>query len=135
MVNLSLLFRRTRRASKRRTLTPDERRTRRDARARIVDRVQFWAAEMQIVPNRVAVKDTRSRWGSASSLGNVNFNWRIAFMPDDVFDYVVIHELAHLREMNHSPAFWAIVAAYSPTYREHRRFLRKLGSNTKVTLV
>lgn len=133
-MKLSLLFRRARRASQRRPLTADERRTRRDARARIIDRVQFWATEMAIVPKRVAVKDQRSRWGSASSLGNVNFNWRIAFMPDDIFDYVVVHELAHLQEMNHSPAFWAIVARYSPRYREHRRFLRRLGTSTHVSL-
>lgn len=80
---------------------------------------------MEITPKRVAVRNQRSRWGSASSLGNLNFNWRIAGLPPEICDYVVIHELAHLRQMNHSPAFWALVAAYSPAYKAHRRWLRE----------
>lgn len=127
-----MLFVRRRRKSA--PISSAQRRQREAARAQINDRVAYWSAEMGIYPKRVAIRDQRSRWGSASTLGNLNFNWRITHMPSDVFDYVVIHELAHLREMNHSADFWSIVAAFSPDYQDHRRWLRKLGSTTRVSL-
>lgn len=90
---------------------------------------------MGISPKRVAIRDQRTRWGSASTLGNLNFSWRVAAMPDEIQDYIVIHELAHLREMNHSPAFWEIVGAYCPEYRQHRAWLRRYGAQYHRTLV
>ncbi|MEW6583594.1 MAG: SprT family zinc-dependent metalloprotease [Actinomycetota bacterium] len=76
---------------------------------------------------QVVVRDARSRWGSCSSQGRVGLNWRLVMAPPQVADYVVVHELAHLREMNHSPAFWAVVAAVVPDHREHREWLRAHG--------
>ena len=72
---------------------------------------------------RISIKDQRTLWGSCSVRGNLNFNWRLVLAPPDVMDYVVIHELAHLREMNHSRRFWAIVAEFAPEYRRHRKWL------------
>ncbi len=80
---------------------------------------------MGITPRKVFVRNQKTRWGSASSLGNVSFNWRVAGLPEAIQDYIVIHELAHLQEMNHSAAFWSVVATYSPDYRLHRRWLRQ----------
>jgi predicted metal-dependent hydrolase len=76
---------------------------------------------------RVSIKDQKSRWGSCSRKGNLNFNWRLLLAPLPVLDYVVYHELAHLKEPNHSPRFWAVVAGPCPEYRERRRWLKQHG--------
>ncbi|MEY8877271.1 MAG: M48 family metallopeptidase [Leptothrix sp. (in: b-proteobacteria)] len=73
---------------------------------------------------RLALSSARTRWGSASSRGSIRLNWRLIHFDLPTLDYVVVHELAHLHEMNHSPAFWAIVAAVMPDYTERRRSLR-----------
>jgi predicted metal-dependent hydrolase len=72
---------------------------------------------------RVSVRDTRSRWGSCSSTGNLSFRGRLVFAPEEVVDYVVAHEVAHLAEMNHSPRFWRLVETLSPGNARHRRWL------------
>jgi predicted metal-dependent hydrolase len=76
---------------------------------------------------RIALRDTRSRWGSCTSRGDLSFSWRLAMAPPAVRRYVAIHEAAHLREMNHGPGFWALVAALDPAYRTHRNWLRREG--------
>jgi len=76
----------------------------------------------------LALRDTRSRWGSCSSAGRLMFSWRLAMAPPEVLDYVAAHEVAHLVEMNHSPAFWAHVARICPDYRTHRAWLRTHGA-------
>lgn len=81
---------------------------------------------------RVAVRDQKSRWGSCSRAGNLNFNWRLLLAPLPVLDYIVIHELCHLKEPNHSPRFWALVALGCPDYRERRRWLRQHGQELRV---
>ena len=79
------------------------------------------------VYGRVSVKGQKSRWGSCSRQGNLNFNWRLLLAPPAVLDYVVIHELCHLKEMNHSARFWQLVARTCPDYATHRRWLRLHG--------
>lgn len=74
--------------------------------------------------NRVTVKDTKSRWGSCSSLNNINYNWRIALAPLPVIDYLVAHEVAHLRHRNHGADFWNCVAALCPTAENGRQWLK-----------
>ena len=76
---------------------------------------------------RVSVKSQKSRWGSCSRLGNLNFNWRLLLAPLAVLDYVVIHELCHLKEMNHGARFWQLVARACPDYAAQRRWLRQHG--------
>jgi predicted metal-dependent hydrolase len=100
---------------------------RREARHVLRERALLHAATLGVEIGRIAIKDTRSRWGSCSSKGNLNFSWRLLLAPDAVMDYVVAHEVAHLRELNHSPRFWAIVAHICPTYRTQRSWLRQHG--------
>jgi predicted metal-dependent hydrolase len=76
---------------------------------------------------RVTIKAQKTRWGSCSRQGNLNFNWRLLLAPLPVLDYVVIHELCHLCEMNHSPRFWQLVAVTCPDYATHRRWLQTHG--------
>lgn len=89
------------------------------------DRVRHWSGVMEVSPGRIFMKNQRTLWGSCSARGNLNFNRALASAPPEVLDYVVIHELAHLREMNHSPRFWAIVSRWSPEQKRHRRWLRQ----------
>ncbi len=90
-------------------------------------RASHWAPRMGVTFGRVRVKDQRSLWGSCSREGNLNFNWRLTLAPFEVLDYVVVHELAHRLEMNHSRAFWAHVEKFVPDHRVHRRWLRRNG--------
>jgi predicted metal-dependent hydrolase len=76
---------------------------------------------------RVTIKEQKSRWGSCSRAGNLNFNWRLLLAPVPVMDYVLTHELAHLKELNHAPAFWQLVASACPDYKTQRRWLREHG--------
>jgi predicted metal-dependent hydrolase len=78
-------------------------------------------------PGRVTVRDTKSRWGSCSQNGSLSFSWRLILAPDFVRDYVVAHEVAHLKEMNHSPRFWAQVKLLSPDMVRARQWLRDHG--------
>ena len=77
---------------------------------------------------RIQVRDQRTRWGSCSSRGTLSFNWRLALAPHAVLDYVVVHELCHLREPNHSPRFWRLVESRRPGWREQRAWLREHGA-------
>ncbi|KAF0125392.1 MAG: hypothetical protein FD189_1682 [Elusimicrobia bacterium] len=97
------------------------------ARARVLltARADHWSLELGIPYKRIAIRSQRTRWGSCSAKGNLNFNWRLAAAPSAVLDYVVVHELCHLRELNHSRDFWAHVRAACPDYKSHRRWLRE----------
>ncbi len=80
----------------------------REARADIHAAVERYAPRLGKSPNRITLRDTRSRWGSCTARGDLNFSWRLILAPPLVLDYLVAHEMAHLREMNHSPRFWAV---------------------------
>lgn len=97
------------------------------ARLYLTERTIFWAEKLQVNPANISVKDQKSRWGSCSSLKNLNYNWRIMMAPDNIIDYLIVHELSHLKEMNHSVKFWSIVAQYDPSYKKHRLWLKHNG--------
>ncbi len=97
------------------------------ARCVIVRRVEELSARHGFVYNRIAIRNQRTRWGSCSSLGNLNFHYGLIFLPIAVRDYVIMHELCHLRHLNHSAAFWALLAQYVPDYKKHRSYLRTIS--------
>ncbi len=93
----------------------------------IARRVAHYAGIMDVDYNRITIRDQKSRWGSCSTGKNLNFSWRLILMPIEVMDYVVVHELAHLKQMNHSKDFWAEVEKVLPNYKEHRQWLKENG--------
>lgn len=101
---------------------------REEARAELARRARDKATGIGRKIGRITVRDTRSRWGSCSVDGNLSFCWRLIFAPEPVFDYVVAHEVAHLAEMNHSPAFWKVVARITADVKTGRDWLRRHGS-------
>jgi len=98
------------------------------ASAILAARTTVWASKINVHPQRITLKDQKSRWGSCSSKGNINYNWRIIMAPLEVIDYLVIHELCHLRVPNHSSLFWQEVATFSPNWKQHRHWLKLNGS-------
>jgi predicted metal-dependent hydrolase len=101
---------------------------RKQARAILIDRVRIWSEAMEVQHARISVRDQRTRWGSCSTNGGLNFSWRLVMAPLPVLDYVVIHELMHVREMNHGKQFWDGVARYCPEYQQHRTWLKDNGA-------
>ncbi|MEO0751674.1 MAG: SprT family zinc-dependent metalloprotease, partial [Pseudomonadota bacterium] len=99
------------------------------ARDRLAAASDGYAAQIGRSYSRMSLRDTRSRWGSCSAEGRLMYSWRLILAPPDALDYVAAHEVAHLREMNHSPAFWSIVARLRPDYDIHRRWLRTKGNS------
>ena len=87
----------------------------------------YWANLINVSYERIFIRTQKSKWGSCSSQGNLNFNLHLAYAPPGVREYVVIHELCHLREPNHSSRFWALVEKYCPDYQIPKRWLRVNG--------
>ena len=98
-----------------------------EARARISLLAQSEAAALGVSYSRITMRNQRSRWGSCSSNGALSFNWRLVLAPHDVLDYVVVHEVCHLVEHHHGPAFWELVAQRRPNYRESKAWLDEHG--------
>lgn len=97
------------------------------ARLLINQRIRVVNGKLNLSFNRVFIKGQKTRWGSCSQQGNLNFNWRLVMAPLPVLDYIVAHELLHLVEPNHSKNFWALVEAICPEYKAHRVWLKKNG--------
>lgn len=83
------------------------------------------AGKIGITPQKVRIKNVKSRWGSCSSLGNINLNWRLILAPEKIARHVIIHELCHLKHPDHSPDFWAFVSRFDPDYKIHRKWLKE----------
>ena len=96
------------------------------ARRHFTARLDHFAPQVGVQWARMGLTNARTRWGSASSSGTIRLHWRLVQLAPELADYVVVHELAHLREMNHSPRFWAIVAAVMPDYALHRQALKQI---------
>ena len=99
-----------------------------EAKTVITRLCRIYAEQMGVSCGKITIREQKTRWGSASSRGNLNFNWKLALMPEEILDYLVVHELAHRVEMNHSPAFWAVVAEEIPDYKTRREWLRQNGA-------
>jgi len=102
------------------------------ALARIRERIAFFASEIGVEFGRVAIRDQKSRWGSCSAKRNLNFNWKLIMAPPQVLDYVVIHELCHLIEFNHSRRFWQLVEKQMPEYEVWKKWLKQHGAELGV---
>lgn len=98
------------------------------AREVITQKVRYYAPLVGVDYGRIAIRRQRSRWGSCSSKGNLNFNCLLALLPEEVIDYVVVHELCHRKQMNHSAAFYREVERVYPEYRKWQKWLKENGS-------
>ena len=98
----------------------------------ISERVHEYAQRYGFIPKQVKITSAMTRWGSCSSSGTLNFTWRLVMAPLDVIDYVVVHELAHLRVKNHSSQFWKVVEMIDPEYKLKKKWLKEKGE--KLTL-
>ena len=99
----------------------------REARALCEARALEYGARIGVAPSRITMRDTASRWGSCSAARAISFSWRLIFAPDFVRDYVVAHEVAHLKEMNHGPRFWKIVETLHSDMEAAQAWLRTHG--------
>ena len=88
-------------------------------------RTAFWSARMGLTPTQIRITSARRRFGSCSSEGHICYSWRLMQYPPEAIDYVIVHELAHLKHMNHSDAFYALVAKYLPDHKARRALLKK----------
>ncbi|MDZ7870442.1 MAG: SprT family zinc-dependent metalloprotease [Rheinheimera sp.] len=95
-----------------------------EAQQYFTDRLAYWCTLMGLPYRQLLIKGWQTRWGSCHSDGTICLNWRLLLAPSWVSDYVVVHELAHLRQMNHSPAFWQLVAQYYPAWRDAKTYLK-----------
>jgi len=98
-----------------------------EARRDLDARVLHHARTLGVAPKRITVRDQSTRWGSCSTTGVLSFSWRLILAPARILDYVAAHEAAHLKEMNHGPQFWALVAHTMPTMKEAKRWLQLYG--------
>ncbi len=97
------------------------------ARTALVSRTRYWAQRIGVSPLRITIRDQKTRWGSCSTRGSLNYSWRLIMAPSPVLDYLVIHELCHMKVANHSSTFWRLVANYTVDYNSHRRWLKDNG--------
>lgn len=100
----------------------------REARHRIGERAAEYSAALEVQPRRITIRDTSSRWGSCSSTKSLSFSWRLVLAPPFVLDYVVAHEVAHLRELNHKPRFWRLVETLTPDVQRSVNWLSDNGA-------
>lgn len=98
---------------------------RRQAQRTFENRADHYAAEMGLAYNRIEIRNQRTKWGSCSPTGTLGLNWRLMMAPPDIVDYIIVHELAHLREPNHTEAFWSLVAEHAPDYQAHAEWLNE----------
>ncbi|MDU4962596.1 MAG: SprT family zinc-dependent metalloprotease [Sporomusaceae bacterium] len=97
------------------------------ARQQLLQKTREWASVIGVSPVSISIRDPKTRWGSCSSRGSLNYSWRILLAPLPVIDYLVVHELCHLRQPNHSRHFWKLVESFLPAFRESRAWLKING--------
>jgi len=100
----------------------------------IKGRAEELSARLGLPYSRLIIRGQRTRWGSCSQRGTLSFNWKLMMAPPPVIDYVILHELAHLKEMNHTSRFWGLVAEHCPQWRQHKRWLKDHEADLASTL-
>ncbi len=95
------------------------------SREHITPIVEQYSTTMQLYPTNITYRKTKSRWGSCSAKNSISLNTRLMMLPSEILEYIIIHELAHIKHKNHSHNFWDLVAQYDPDYKKHRKELRK----------
>ena len=125
---MQIRYEETRRVKEKQFTDDDIRKMKDEAKRVIPDRVKYYAGIMGVTFGKITIKNPKTRWGSCSSKGNLNFNCLLMLTPDKVRDYVVIHELCHLKQMNHSKMFWAEVEKVMPDYKVYRQWLSRNGN-------
>lgn len=98
------------------------------AAAMLYKQTQLWSTNIGVSPRKICIRDSKTRWGSCSNLGNINYSWRIILTPLNVIEYLVVHELCHLKELNHSSRFWQLVESNLPEYKQSKQWLKQHGS-------
>ncbi|MFA5523427.1 MAG: SprT family zinc-dependent metalloprotease [Tissierellales bacterium] len=93
----------------------------------VKERIKDYSSRLNVTPCKVVIKEQKTRWGSCSAKGNINLNWRLVMAPISIIDYVIVHELCHMKVMNHSKSFWKEVELIIPDYIERRRWLKENG--------
>lgn len=101
----------------------------------IPKRVAYFAEIVGVTYGRITIRNQKSKWGSCSSKGNLNFNCLLMLMPTEVQDYIVVHELCHRKEMNHSPKFWAEVRKVLPDYEKQKSWLKEHGDEIMMRMI
>jgi predicted metal-dependent hydrolase len=105
-----------------------ERWMKKQVKAHVEQLVNRHAARKQLFPQSIKIKTQKSRWGSCGIRNDININWLLVMAPVEVLEYVVVHELCHIQQRNHSQLFWALVAEHLPDYQQRRHWLKKHGS-------
>jgi predicted metal-dependent hydrolase len=95
-------------------------------RALVLERIMHFNAHYGLPIGRIAIRNQKSRWGSCSRKGNLNFNYKLAFLPPELRDYVIVHEICHVKEFNHGRGFWELVAQTMPEHKAMKRQLRNI---------
>jgi predicted metal-dependent hydrolase len=98
-------------------------------RGRVAHLAHHHAARFGLLPRGIRIKSMKTRWGSCGPRNDININWLLALAPDSVLEYVVVHEICHIRERNHSPKFWALVAEHLPDYLDERHWVKRHGAD------
>lgn len=104
---------------------------REEARRVLTEKTAYFATLMKLNYQRIFIKDQKTRWGSCSAKGNINYNFRLVMAPETIVDYIVVHELCHLAHLNHSRDFWDMVGRYYPGYKDAKKWLKDNGSSLK----
>ena len=112
----------------------DVKKLKKEARNHLASLTEYWAEKIGVSYGRISIRGQKTRWGSCSSKGNLNYNYLLILCPDDVIEYVVIHELCHRIYMNHSKRFWEKIEEFCPNYRQARKWLKQNGNSLIVRL-
>lgn len=91
----------------------------------IKERISIYSKKLNLYPESITLKEQKTSWGTCSSKGNIYINWKIILAPLDIIDYVLVHELCHLKHMNHSKEYWSLVSTIFPNYKDKRNYLKE----------